>query len=274
MSVWINGRQRTVLDCRDRGLQYGDGIFETMRVRRRRIRFLEFHLDRLCEGCRRLDIAGPQRLLLRRELARIAATRGEGILKLMVTRGSGSRGYRPSGRERCTRIIALHPLPRRLIAEESRAVRLRVCATPLAVNARLAGLKTLNRLDCVLARAEWQDTRIWDGLMQDGDGNWVSGTMSNVFLRRGSVLMTPLLDRCGVAGVMRRWILERAAELRLRPVQRPIRWDDLKSAEEVFMSNAVVGIRAVRAIEGARKATLRFSCVDTSNRLRALLDTP
>ncbi len=207
------------------------------------------------------------------KLARIAATRGEGILKLIVTRGSGSRGYRPSGRERCTRIIALHPLPRRLITEESRAVRLRVCATPLAVNARLAGLKTLNRLDCVLARAEWQDTRIWDGLMQDGDGNWVSGTMSNLFLKRGSVLMTPLLDRCGVAGVMRRWILERAAELRLRPVQRPIRWDDLKSAEEVFMSNAVVGIRAVRAIEWARKATLRFSCVDTANRLRALLDT-
>jgi 4-amino-4-deoxychorismate lyase len=270
MSVWINGRRRTMLDSRDRGLQYGDGIFETMRVRKRRIRLLEFHLDRLCEGCRRLDIAGPKRLRLQRELARIAAARGEGVVKLIVTRGSGARGYRPSGRERCTRIIALHPLPPRLTEA---AVRLRVCATPLTVNIRLAGLKTLNRLDCVLARAEWRDLRIWDGLMRDVDGHWVSGTMSNLFLRRGSVLMTPLLDRCGVAGVMRRWILESAAGLRLRPVERPIRWEDLRSAEEVFMSNAVVGIRPVRAIERARKTPLRFSCVDTANRLRALLDT-
>jgi 4-amino-4-deoxychorismate lyase len=272
VSVWINGRQRTLLDCRDRGLQYGDGVFETMRVSRRRIRFLEFHLDRLGEGCRRLSIAVPERLLLQRELTRIAAARSEAVVKLIVTRGRGIRGYRPSGRERCTRIISVHALSRRILGEESAAVRLRVCATPLAVNPRLAGLKTLNRLDCVLARAEWQDARIWDGLMRDADGNWVSGTMSNLFLKRGPVLLTPLLDRCGVAGVMRRWILARAPELRLRPMERPIRWEDLKSAEEVFMSNAVVGIRPVRAIEWARKATLRFSCVDTAKRLRALLD--
>jgi 4-amino-4-deoxychorismate lyase len=273
MSVWINGRRRTVLDWRDRGLQYGDGIFETMRVRRRGIRLLEFHLDRLGEGCRRLKIAAPQRALLRSELTRIAAARSEGVLKLIVTRGSGTRGYRPPDRESCTRIIALHALPRRSFAEDSRPVRLRVCATPLAINARLAGLKTLNRLDSVLARAEWKDARIWEGLMRDGDGNWISGTMSNLFLKRGSVLMTPLLDRCGVAGVMRRWILERAKELLLRPVERQIGWNDLMSAEEVFMSNAVVGIKPVRTIEWARKATLRFSRVDTAKRLRALLET-
>jgi 4-amino-4-deoxychorismate lyase len=272
MNVWINGRQRTLLDSRDRGLQYGDGIFETMRVRRRRIRLLEFHLDRLCEGCRRLHIAGPDRSSLHRELTRIAAARREGVLKLMVTRGSGMRGYRPTGRERCTRIIALHALPRRLLMDESRAVRLRICATTLSINRRLAGLKSLNRLDSVLARAEWQDVRIWDGLMGDGDGNWVSGTMSNLFLRRGSVLTTPRLDRCGVAGVMRRWILERAAELNLRTEERAVRWGDLRAAEEVFMSNAVVGIRAVRAIEWARKATLRYSSMESADRLRALLD--
>jgi 4-amino-4-deoxychorismate lyase len=273
LSVWINGRQRKLLDSRDRGLHYGDGVFETMRVRRRRIRLLDFHLDRLCEGCRRLHIGCPERSSLHRELTRIATARREGVLKLIVTRGSGTRGYRPTGRERCTRIIALHALPRRILKDESRPVRLRICATPLAINPRLAGLKTLNRLDSVLARAEWQDARIWEGLMGDGDGNWVSGTMSNLFLRRGTVLTTPRLDRCGVAGVMRRWILDRAADLNLRTEEREVRWGDLRAAEEVFMSNAVVGIRPVRAIEGARKATLRYSGMETAERLRALLYT-
>jgi 4-amino-4-deoxychorismate lyase len=167
----------------------------------------------------------------------------------------------------------LHELPATASADAAGAVRLRVCATPLSTNPALAGCKTLNRLDSVLARAEWKDARIWEGLMRDVDGSWVCGTMSNLFLRRGAVLMTPLLDRCGVAGVMRRWILQSAGTLRLRAVERRIRWEDLKSSEEIFMSNAVVGIRSVRSIEGPHAATLRFSCSDTAARLRSLLET-
>jgi 4-amino-4-deoxychorismate lyase len=272
LSVWINGRRRSTLNYRDRGLQYGDGVFETMRVQRRGIRLLNFHLDRLYHGCRRLKIQAPKALLLRRELERIADLRSEGVLKLIVTRGCGPRGYRPSAREKATRIATLHAMPRAAWADAATAVRLRVCATPLSVNPSLAGLKTLNRLDSVLARSEWTDDRVWEGLMRDVDGNWVCGTMSNLFLRRGTVLMTPLLDRCGVAGVMRRWILERAASLRLRAVERRIRWKDLQSAEEVFMSNAIVGIRSVRTIECTRLGKLRFERSDTAAHLRSLLD--
>src|SRR6202030_151859 len=143
----------------------------------------------------------------------------------------------------------------------------RLCATQLSTNPSLAGLKTLNRLDAVLARAEWSDARIWEGLMRDVDGNYVCGTMSNLFLRRGSSLMTPLLDRCGVAGVMRRWILETAGDRRFNPAERRIRWRDLSEAEEVFMSNAVVGLRSVGVIELGRER-LRLSAFDTANRLR------
>lgn len=272
MSVWINGRRRSLLDCRDRGLQYGDGIFETMRVRRRAIRLLEFHLDRLYRGCRTLDIAAPGTRLLRRELTAIAAGTREGVLKLIVTRGRGPRGYRPTGRERPTRIAILQPLPRAARVLEPKAVRLRTCLTRLGTNPRLAGLKSLNRLESVLARAEWNDERIWEGLMRDEDGNFVCGTMSNLFLRRGSDLLTPRLDRCGVAGVMRRFILEHARQLTLRAVERRIRWQDLAVAEEVFMSNAVVGIRSVRSIEFPGRRVLRFSNSPTADRLRSLLD--
>jgi 4-amino-4-deoxychorismate lyase len=272
LSVWINGRRCATLSYRDRGLQYGDGVFETMRVRRRGIRLLDLHLDRLYRSCRRLKIQVPKLLLVRRELERIAAGRKQGILKLMVTRGRGARGYRPSGRERATRIVTLEALPRAISAEAAKAVRLRVCATRLSTTPSLAGLKTLNRLDSVLARSEWTDARIWEGLMRDVDGNWVCGTMSNLFLRRGTVLMTPLLDRCGVAGIMRRWILECAASLGLRAVERRIRWEDLQSGEEVFMSNAVVGIRSVRTIECAHLGKLSFESFDAAARLRSLLD--
>jgi 4-amino-4-deoxychorismate lyase len=262
-----------MLDYRDRGLQYGDGIFETMRVRRRAIRLLEFHLERLYRGCQRLQIRAPEPLPLRRELERIASRRTQGVLKLIVTRGCGPRGYRPGGNERATRIATLHALPHGAADEAPETVRLCVCATRLSTNPSLAGLKTLNRLDSVLARTEWTDARIWEGLMRDADGNWVCGTMSNLFLRRGTALLTPRLDRCGVAGVMRRWILERAASLRLRAAERRIRWQDLKSAEEVFMSNAVVGMRSVRTIECAHLGTLRFDRSDAAVRLRTLLDS-
>lgn len=262
-----------MLDCRDRGLQYGDGVFETMRVLKGRIRLLELHLDRLYSGCRALRLKAPQRPRLRLELTRRASRRRDGVLKLIITRGSGPRGYRPSGAQRCTRIVSLHALAHRGSAEDSMPVRLRVCATPLGANPALAGLKTLNRLESVVARAEWSDIEIWDGLMCDVDGNFVCGSMSNLFLRRGSLLLTPPLDRCGVAGVMRRWILQHAGTLSLRTVERRVRWQDLRSAEEMFMCNAVAGIRSVRSIEGAARATVRFRQWDAAERLRSLLDT-
>ena len=269
MNTWINGRRRTMIDFRDRGLQYGDGVFETMRVRRGRVRLLDYHLERLEAGCARLDIHGPPSAALRRELERAARRRSEGILKLIVTRGPGPRGYRPTGREHCTRILSLHALP--AAAAAAGPARVRMCVTPLGQNPRLAGLKTLNRLESVVARAEWRDPSVWEGLMRDADENIVCGTMSNLFLRSGAWLLTPLLDRCGVAGVMRRWTLEAAAELRLKPVERRIRWRDLSRAEEVFMTNAVIGLRSVGTIErGAER--LRLAAFETADRLRARLD--
>ena len=272
MSAWINGRKSTRIDYRDRGLQYGDGIFETMRVRRGRIRLLDHHLERLLAGCRGLALKCPSLPALRRELQGIAAARSDAVMKLIVTRGPSShRGYRPTGRERCTRIVTLHALPRVMLAEAAVAARVRLCATPLGLNPRLAGLKTLNRLESVLARAEWKDARIWEGLMLDVEENIVCGTMSNLFLRRGSTLVTPVLDRCGVAGVMRRWILGSAGALRLEPLERRIVWKDLHDAEEVFMSNAIVGLRSVRTIERGTER-LRYRTFETADRLRTLLD--
>jgi 4-amino-4-deoxychorismate lyase len=147
----------------------------------------------------------------------------------------------------------------------------RVCKTLVGANPSLAGLKTLNRLESVMARSEWTDERVWEGLMCDADGNVIGGTMSNAFVRRGSTLMTPALDRCGIAGVMRRWVLEHAVRLRLRIWQGRLPLEAIRDAEEMFMTNAVAGIVSVDTVVQGRERT-RFVQRDTAERLRAGLD--
>ncbi len=270
MNSWINGRTGNTILIDDRGLLYGDGAFETMRVRRRAVRFLEYHLERIAEGCRRLDIEAPDQDRLRGEIARAAALKADGVLKLIITRGRGLRGYRPSGRERCTRVMSLHPLSPAARAAP-RPARVRLCAMRLGSNEKLAGLKTLNRLESVLARAEWTDARIWEGLMRDIDDHIVCGTMSNIFLRRGTTLVTPKVDRCGIAGVMRRWVLGQAPGLALAATEGRLRWEDLAAADEVFMTNAVVGVVPVAVIQHGR-AALRPAQRQTADALRGILE--
>ncbi|MDE2305601.1 MAG: aminodeoxychorismate lyase [Gammaproteobacteria bacterium] len=255
MSVWINGRVARRIDWRDRGLHYGDGVFETMRIRRGELRLLDLHLERLYASCARLAIQAPPEADLRRELVGASRRRREGVLKLIVTRGPGARGYRPSGHERATRLLALAPLP---TFARGVPLALRICRTRLGCNPALAGMKTLNRLESVLARAEWSDPRIGEGLMLDHEDRVVCGTMSNVFIRRANLLLTPPVDRCGVAGVMRRFVLERAASLGLRATESPLRFADLQSADEVFMTNALRGPMPVGAIgRGASRRIYR-----------------
>jgi 4-amino-4-deoxychorismate lyase len=270
VTIWVNGRRAGRIDCRDRGLQYGDGLFETMRMQRRTVRLLEHHLERLALGCKRLGIAAPDGVRLRRELHQAAAKHSDGVLKLIVTRGIGPRGYRPSGSEHPTRILIAHALRGAARRGPVSPVRLRVCATRLGANAQLAGLKTLNRLESVLARREWSDERIWEGLMLDADENVVCGTMSNVFMRRGSTLVTPRLDRCGVAGVMRRWVKEQAPDLALGAAEERIRVADLGEAEEVFMCNAIVGVVSVAEIKSGN-VRIRPPQARTAAQLRARL---
>jgi 4-amino-4-deoxychorismate lyase len=265
--AWINGIAGGHVDYRDRGLQYGDGLFETMRVRGGRIRLLDYHLERLSDGCRRMSIGKPPSL--RRELELRARPHADAVLKLILTRGPGARGYRPSGRERCTRILSLSVPPP--VAASQSPQRVRICATPVASNPALAGLKTLNRLESVLARSEWSDDRIWEGLMRDVDGHLVCGTMSNIFLRRGSSLTTPMLDRCGIAGVMRRWVLEQGASLRLQVREGRLGIEDLDEAAEVFMTNAVAGVVSVKVIQHGRRR-IRIESAAVAARLRARLE--
>lgn len=247
---WINGRPGDLLPVTDRGLQYGDGLFETLAVKAGRITLLDYHLERLHEGCRRLQLHAPSENILRAELFSAAAGQATAVLKLIVTRDSVGRGYQFTGDAKTTRILTRHPWPEYPLEYNEHGVHLRICDAHLGHNRRLAGLKHLNRLEQVLARAEWSEIdQVQEGLMLDEEGSVVEGTMSNVFvwLDHG-VLATPDLRRCGVAGVMRRHLLERAEQMGVAVRVANLSLTELMRAQEIFVCNSLIGVWPVTAI--------------------------
>jgi len=249
MLRWVGGPPRETLSSLDRGLAYGDGLFETIAVRNARPRLLEHHLARLADGCRRLSIPLDQ-ALLRAELLAFASELGEGVAKLIVTRGDGARGYAPPADAAPRRLLFGNPWPSYAQANTSEGVELFPCRTRLAEQPLLAGLKHLNRIEQVIARGEWQDPRFAEGLMRDLSGRGVEGGFSNLFLVRDGRLITAELSRCGVSGVMRAWLLEQAPAQQIAVEIRDIDYAELLQAGEVFLCNSLYGIWPVRHLDG------------------------
>ncbi len=249
MHSWVDGQPADALSLKDRGLAYGDGLFETIAVRSGKPLLLDRHLQRLTEGCRRLALAvDPD--LVRGEMQAYAEAMREGVLKLILTRGDSLRGYTADPVARARRILQGSALPAYPAAHAEQGVRLFPCATRLSEQPLLAGLKHLNRLEQVLARAEWRDSEHAEGLMLDGMGRVIEGVFSNLFLVSLGGLFTAGLSRCGVAGVMRAEILAQAAAQGI-PVQVvDISLEQLQQADEVFVCNSVYGIWPVLGCAG------------------------
>ena len=240
---WINGMPGRLVDIDDRGLAYGDGLFETIAIRCSAARFLDLHLDRLYAGSARLKLPAPERGSLFVQLTAAAAGIDEGVMKLILTRGPGPRGYRPAQHQHQQPTVAWGL--ERCKAQRWTPIRVRWCETIAGRNPVTAGLKTLCRREQVLARAEWQDELIAEGFMCDEQGQLVGGTACNVFIVSGGRLLTPSVTHAGISGVMRRVILQQAHEAGIESYQGPVTKKDLLDADEVFVSNALIGIRPV-----------------------------
>ncbi len=267
-AVLINGATPAdplhALPIEDRGFQYGDGVFESALLARGRVRFLDQHLRRLALGCERLGITPPDAGTLRSDVQRLGGSAERAVLKIVVTRGIGPRGYRPSARSKTTRVVALYPAPP---PPAFTGLALRWCETRLGRNPRLAGIKHLNRLEQVLAQAEWADETIVDGLMLDTEGELVSGTANNVFLVRDGALATPDLRFCGVLGIMRGEVLRVARELGITVSEEPLWPHDVAAASEIFITNSIRGIRSVAQLEAQQ-----WSGSPIADRLRHALE--
>lgn len=270
-AVWVNGRPGGVLSPLERGLHYGDGLFETLACVGGQPRFLDLHLERLRTGCARLGIEFPAPQELRREILEAAAAAGRSIVKVLLTRGPAvARGYGTTGAERPTRLTLRYGWEEEDQQLAAEGVRVRTAALRLAENPVLAGLKHLNRLEQVLARREAGAAGFAEALMFSSGGRLISGIMSNVFLVADGTLRTPLLDRCGVAGIMRQVVLREAARAGIAAVEAALEGADLARTSELFLTSAVIGLRPVRELDGR---TLRPGAVtrELQRRLAPLL---
>ena len=245
------GQPGSALSVLDRGLHYGDGLFETIACEHGHPRLIERHLQRLASGCKRLGLVPVDSAALAREVRELAGGTSRAIVKLLLSRGvSLTRGYGPEGSERPVRVALRYAWPVQNPERAEQGVRVRRATLRLGENPALAGIKHCNRLEQVLARREWTDPAIAEALMFSSSGALISGTMSNVFVVRESKVLTPCIDRCGVAGVMRGLVLEIAAADGIDAEERRLDAADLASAEELFITNALIGIRPVREVDG------------------------
>ncbi len=247
MTDWhrLSEKQR-VIDPGERGFHYGDGLFETIAIRNGQPRLWNHHVDRLAAGSKRLGLEVPRTAVLRRQLEDALEESDHNTeyctAKIILTAGRSQRGYgrkMPTPATVYTGVYPGVPLNRPAYAKGVAAM---ICETRLAVGSPVAGLKTLNRIEQVLARSECLATGAFEGLTLDADDRLICGTMSNVFIVKDKILRTPSLERCGVAGTMRRHVIETLAGERKDIGVADLFEQDLFDADEVFITNSQIGV--------------------------------
>lgn len=248
--ILVNGVAAGTVAVTDRGLAYGDGVFRTLLVKQGKARHWRRHYRKLECDCTALAVPCPAEALLAEEVKRAAGDQADCVVKIVVTRGSGERGYAPPQPAASTRIVMTGALPQYPAEFARTGVKLHLCATRLAHQPRLAGIKHLNRLENVLARAEWSDPAIPEGLMLDQDGNAIGGTMANLLIVADGGLMTPDLSRCGVAGVTRERIMDVARAHGEACHEAHIPLARVLEADEVLLVNSVIGVWQVAECAG------------------------
>ena len=257
MKAMVNGEITTQIDVYDRGLQFGDGVFETMAVSEGVIRHFGLHFQRLERGCRALKLEPPERAALLQEINRLLAhdeghAAGKVVVKFVLTRGAGERGYAPPEAPACNRILYLSQWPQNLEKQARDGIEITFCQTRLGLNPALAGVKHLNRLEQVLASAEIAGSGFTHGVMLDIRGQVIEATNSNLFIVEKKQLVTPSLEHCGVAGVTRERLLLLAAKNGIVASVETVSRDRLNDCDEVFLCNSIAGILPVTAIEQRR----------------------
>jgi 4-amino-4-deoxychorismate lyase len=269
LGMWIDGVAGNMVPADDRGLQYGDGVFETMLVRNGIPRFLDAHRERMRRGLVRLGIPFPASEELPAEIERAAAMAPPlAVLKIIVTRGSAPRrGYAPPARTIARRIVALWPNEPLASDLLERGVTLNVASLRVPESSPFPGLKHLNRLENVLAAAEAVAGQEFDVLLLDTAARLVSGTACNLFLVKGGEILTPRVDRVGIAGVMRAVVMREAPLLGIGARELDLSLDDVNAADGMFITNARIGVVPVRRVREHL-----FDMTDIATRLRQRIE--
>ncbi len=234
----------------DRGFSYGDGVFRTVRVRGGRVAGWARHAQKLKDDLARLGLAPPDLCLIEDDLARLGVDYPDCVARITITAGASARGYRRTHGTPPTTIVRATALPLWPAEVATLGVALHLCKLRLADQPALAGVKHLNRLEQVLARAEWEDDRIAEGLTLDREGHAICGTMSNLFILEGGRLATPDLARCGVEGVQRGRILDWARQRGIPTTVEALSLERVCAADALVLCNSVIGTWWVNRFNG------------------------
>jgi len=248
--ILINGVENTSIDVRDRGFQYGDGLFETIAYKNNKLQFWDEHLARLQKGCERLSLNVVDESLWLADIKKLQLNE-DAVIKLIISRGVSGRGYVYTGGDSVTRVTASYVMPN-YPQSNAQGIKAVICKTPISISSALAGIKHLNRLDNVLARNEWHSSDIAEGFMFDNLGHIIEGTMSNVFCVLGDELYTPALEQCGIKGVMRQQVIELAQSLKIPVNIVDISKQNFLQMDAVFITNSLIGIWPVTELQNTQ----------------------
>lgn len=271
----VNGSFNQAISPFDRGFAYGDGVFRTIKMVGGLPQHWPQHYQKLVADCAAINIVCPSAELLMSDLSQLFLADSETeyhptVAKIIITRGEGNRGYTPPAITAPMRVVLKSDMPDYPESRFSEGVTLTVCETRLAAQPKLAGIKHLNRLENVLARMEWHNPDIAEGVMLDMHDNVIECTAANIFARFGDALITPDLQQCGVAGITRQRIIELAPTLSLKPAVETFNLEKLYQADEVVICNSLYGAWQVKAVQ-ATDTQQSIKTGDLSANIRAAL---
>ena len=244
----VNGNFNQAISPFDRGFAYGDGVFRTMRIKKGIPDSWPQHYQKLVADCAVIGIVCPSADLLMSDLQQLFTPDETAVAKIIITRGEGERGYAPPAITTPMRIVVKSAVRQYAESNYTKGVRLHLCETRLAAQPKLAGIKHLNRLENVIARMEWRDETIFDGLLLDNQDNVIECTMSNIFARFDNHLITPDLSQCGVSGITRQHIMGLGKALKLSIEVAVLPFNQLLQADEVIICNSLYGAFQVHQI--------------------------
>lgn len=248
----VNGQPQESISVKDRSFQYGDGCFTTMRTKNGEVQNWPLHIERMQSCMDVLGINSPDWKRVKSWLDRAALPESFAGLKLHISRGDGGRGYSPKGVDEPVITISAFAFPQHYYDWREHGIELGVCEKKMGLNPLLAGHKHNNRLEQVLFKAEADKAGVADAVVLDINDHVIETTMANLFWVKGNRLYTPSLDMSGVAGVIRRLIKQGAKQKGLNMVCGQFELEQLDNAEEVFISNSILGVAPVIKIGDKR----------------------
>ncbi|MEH6452338.1 MAG: aminodeoxychorismate lyase [Psychromonas sp.] len=267
----INGIETTKIAATDRGLAYGDGLFSTVKIESGVVQLWDYHLKRMQLGAQKLFFPAIDWLLLTNEVENLATTllqHSHAIIKVILTRGSGGRGYSITGCDSPQRILSVHAFPQHYQQWQEQGIKVVQCTQTLSLNRQLAGLKTLNRLEQVLIKHELESINALEGIVCDNNGDVIEACSANVFIYVDKQWLTPKLDHAGVAGVKRQQLLDLAKNAGISIIEKTIKPEHFFTAQAACLTNALMGIVPITQYQSYCYPADSFTYI---NKLKSLL---